>query len=609
MSAPRTSESRIAVIPGKRAETAGAPVADPAALKGRNRRVMGYFTRVALHFLWWDCILKWRLLRGFRTPWEPRWRRFTREYKTMALDLQGLWVKLGQFLSTRVDLLPLEITTELDSLRDDVPPVPFEAVVAQIESEFGCPCEQIFTYVSPRPAGSASLAQVHRARTAAGDAVVVKVLRPGIRECIRADLRSLRRVIGLLGWVKPITRRANLDAVLHEFEAVTANELDLVLEAQNIRRFGADFADDLSIGVPRIYKDHSSQSVLTMEDVSFIPIDDVGALEQAGINRHAVAAAVYRSYLRQFFVTHRVHADPHPGNLFVRPLPSSSESVPPTLGASHFQPGDPIPFAANRPFQVVFVDFGMFVEIPPRLRAALRDFAVGLGLRDARLILDSYARAGVVQPGADLDRLEEMIQEQLDELWGTFLGQMRYSDLTGPAAAAFFEKYAELMSATPFQFQSEMLFVMRAMGILSGLTCALDPAFDPAAETAPFAQKLLREDVVKDMEQSVQQLMAGQLPPSLLKFIQQFTPLPRRRSAPTRESTESRDLRGLHRTVERLTICMAACGLLALGIFVQSKGVRVSTAVQLLWAGDNLGGWLIEIAGLATILTLLRRKS
>jgi predicted unusual protein kinase regulating ubiquinone biosynthesis (AarF/ABC1/UbiB family) len=609
MAEPLAAESRIAVIPGKRAGAASPPVADLAALKGRRRRVMGYFTRAALHFLWWDCLLKRRWLRGFRTPWEPRWRRLTRDYKAMALDLQGLWVKLGQFLSTRVDLLPLEITTELDSLRDDVPPAPFEAIVAQIEREFECPCEQVFAHLSPRPAGSASLAQVYRARTAMGDPVVVKVLRPGIRECIRADLRNLRQVIGFLRWVKPITRRANLDAVFHEFEAVTANELDLALEAQNIHRFAADFADDPSISVPRIYKDQSSQSILTMEDVSFIPIDDVAALERAGIDRHAVAATVYRCYLWQFFVTHRVHADPHPGNLFVRPLPSPSESVGSALGSSYFQPGDRVPFAANRPFQVVFVDFGMFVEIPPRLRAALRDFAVGLGLRDARRILDSYARAGVVQPGADLDRLEEMIQEQLDELWGTFLGQMRYSDLTGPAAAAFFEKYAELMSATPFQFQSEMLFVMRAMGILSGVTYALDPAFDPAAETAPFAQKLLRDDVFKDIEQSVQQLMAGHLPPSLLRLVQRVAPSPRPRRAPARESADSRDLRGLRRTIDRLVTCMAACGLLALGIFVHSKNIRVSSAAQVLWPGDNLGGWLIEIAGVLAILALLRRKS
>ena len=185
-----------------------------------------------------------------------------------------------------------------------------------------------------------------------------------------------------------------------------------------------------------------------MEDVSYFRIDDLAALDAVGIDRKAVARKVYNVYLEQFFVTYRVHADPHPGNLFIRPLPISQEIASHSPNWGGYRPGDDVPYAAGRPFEIVIVDFGMFVELPLRLREALREFAIGLGTRDARRILESYAKVGVVQPGANMGRLEEMIQNQLDELWGSFLGQVRKSDLTGPAAKAFFDKYEGLLRHT-----------------------------------------------------------------------------------------------------------------------------------------------------------------
>ena len=156
------------------------------ALRRRRLRITFFFARVGIHFLWWDYILRRPLLRVFRTPWVPRWQRLTGSYKELALDLQGLWIKLGQFLSTRVDVLPMEITQQLDSLRDEVPPVSTAVIIEQIEAGLGLPIAEVFASISPRPVGSASLAQVHRAQTIAGEDVVVKVLRPGIRETIAA---------------------------------------------------------------------------------------------------------------------------------------------------------------------------------------------------------------------------------------------------------------------------------------------------------------------------------------------------------------------------------------------------------------------------------------
>ncbi len=579
-----------------------------SALRRRRFRIIFYFAQVGIHFLWWDYILKWPLLRVLRTPWIPRWQRLTKSYKELALDLQGLWIKLGQFLSTRVDVLPMEITQQLDSLRDEVPPVNGAIIFEQIEASLGRPLEEVFASISPRPVGSASLAQVHRAQTIAGEPVVVKVLRPGIRETIASDMQLLRRVSSWLKLVKPIAQRADVDAIVQEFDTVTMNELDLRLEALNAELFAEDFAGDPGVATPRIYHGQSSSGILTMEDVSYIRIDDLAGLKRVGIDRKAVARKVYDVYLTQFFITYRIHADPHPGNLFIRPLPTAIEAIEHPIDWRGFEPGDPVPYAAERPFQLVIVDFGMVVEMPPGFREGLREFAIGLGTRDARRILDSYSKLGVLQRGADLDLVEEMLQSQLDEFWGTFLGQMRESDLSSPAAQAFLQKYEGLMAAAPFQFRTEMLFMTRAMGILSGVTYNLDPEFDPWSETAPFAQRLMQQDLTNVVFRSVADLAAGRAPASLGTLLRL---LPTNRSKPPRtvvvDSPGAEEVRRLRRSVNRLTSLVFAGGVLAIGVALKSKGVQISNIFS--WPGSNLGQWLIEIACISLIVILLRRGS
>ncbi|MGC2398151.1 MAG: AarF/UbiB family protein, partial [Acidobacteriaceae bacterium] len=294
---PPAGERLTIVSPVLSARTSGLEPFDPRALRGRRLRISLFFLRVGLHFIWWDWLLKWGPLSIFRTPWVPRWQRLTRRYKEMALDLQGLWVKLGQFLSTRVDLLPMQITSELESLRDEVPPVDSATVIAQIEADLGCSIADRFSLISPVPIGSASLAQVHRAHTIAGEPVVIKVLRPGIREMIGDDMKLLRRVAVWFKKVKIIAERTDLDSVIQEFDLVTTRELDLRLEARNAERFAEDFAADPGIAAPHIYHDDSSAGVLTMEDVSYIRIDNVAELQRVGIEPKAVARKVYGMYL------------------------------------------------------------------------------------------------------------------------------------------------------------------------------------------------------------------------------------------------------------------------------------------------------------------------
>src|SRR5215831_12584956 len=204
---------------------------------GRRRRIVFFFSAATAHFIWWDCIMQFFPLRLLRTPWLPRWQARTQKFKTLALDLGGIWIKFGQFLSTRVDVLPLEITHELESLRDEVPTDPVSEIIAQIEADFAKPLGEVFASFSSTPIGSASLAQVHRAHTLTGEPVVVKALRPGIRELIDADMALLRHVSRPLTWIRPITSRANVTALIDEFCAVTSNELAFDIEARNIERF------------------------------------------------------------------------------------------------------------------------------------------------------------------------------------------------------------------------------------------------------------------------------------------------------------------------------------------------------------------------------------
>ncbi|HZF09672.1 MAG TPA: AarF/UbiB family protein [Thermoanaerobaculia bacterium] len=451
----------------------------------RYRKVRRFVTRTFLHFLWWDVLLAYRPLSGFRRPPVERWRLVARRYRGLAGEMGGVLIKLGQFLSVRVDLLPSEVLQELSGLQDEAPPERLADIVRLVEEDFGRPLTAIFARFDPEPVGSASLAQVHRARLPTGEEVVVKVLRPGIDLLVETDLAAAGLAIRLLQVFKQVRRRVDLRRLIEEFRRTTQNELDLAAEGKNAERFAADFAKDARVYVPRVYWEYSARRTMTLEDVGFLKISDLAGLERAGIDRRELARVIYRIYMQQIFVHHFVHADPHPGNLFVRPLPGPAE--PP------FGPGDPVPFLAGRGFQVVFVDFGMVAVIPPRLRSALREYVIALGTRDAARLVQAYASAGVLLPGADLTRLEEMHRSLFERFWGVRIGHMR--DVALSEAGYFFREYKDLLYEAPFQVQVDLLFTSRAVGLLAGLATTLDPEFDPWAETLPFAERLAKEEL------------------------------------------------------------------------------------------------------------------
>ncbi|MES1242597.1 MAG: AarF/UbiB family protein [Acidobacteriota bacterium] len=560
----------------------------------RYRKVRRFVARTFLHVLWWDMLLNVPGLRRFRPAAAGRWAGIARRYRHLAGEMGGVLIKLGQFLSVRVDILPPEVTRELAGLQDEVPPERFEDVVRQIETDFGRPLGEVFAWVSPEPIGAASLAQVHPARLLSGEPVVVKVLRPGIDVLVETDLAAAALAFRLLKVSRNLRRRVDLDRVAEEISLTTRRELDLANEGRNAERFAADFAGDDRVAIPRVIWAASASRTLTLENVGYLKIGDLAALDRAGISRPEVARVLYRIYMQQIFVHHFVHADPHPGNLFVKPLPLPGEAP--------FAPGDPVPAppaGEERPFRIVFVDFGMVAAIPERLRAALREYAIGLGTRDASRLVHSYVSAGVLLPGADLRRLEEIHEELFDRFWGVSLGSLR--DVAFSEAGYFFREYRDLLYEIPFQVQVDLLFASRAVGLLAGMTTHLDAEFDPWAETVPFAERLAREELAlgwRDLlrEGALQARALLTLPRRLdalitraergnLTFQQSLAP-------DTRKAVQR-----LERSLRRATWMMLAAALLLAGVLV-----------RLGQPGDPVGTGLLVAALLAFLWGLLARR-
>ncbi|HET9226608.1 MAG TPA: AarF/UbiB family protein [Thermoanaerobaculia bacterium] len=541
----------------------------------RYRKVRRFVTRTFLHVLWWDMFLNVPGLRRFRPPAVGRWTRIARRYRTLAGEMGGVLIKLGQFLSVRVDLLPHQVTRELAGLQDEVPPERFEEILAQIEADFGRPVPEVFPWIDPRPVGAASLAQVHPARLPDGEEVVVKVLRPGIDVLVETDLAAARLAFRLLKVSRKIRRRVDLDRLAEEISTTTRRELDLSNEGKNAERFAEDFRDDPRVGIPRIYWTASARRTLTLENVGYLKIGDLAAIETAGISRPEVARVLYRIYMQQIFVHHFVHADPHPGNLFVKPLS---------------QPGE---------FQVFFVDFGMVAEIPERLRGALREYAIGLGTRDAARLVQSYVSAGVLLPGADLARLEEIHEELFRRFWGVSIGSLR--DVAFSQASYFFREYRDLLYDIPFQVQVDLLFASRAVGLLAGLTTQLDPEFDPWAETVPFAERLAREELRlgwRDLlrEGTIQIQTVFGLPrrlDSLVSRIERGTLTVQSTLAPEARKTIQR----LDRSLRRASWMIVSAALLISGVMLRIDRPE-----------DPLSAWLLGFSALAFLWGVLFRR-
>jgi len=413
-----------------------------------------------------------------------RWTRYAREFRNFAVVRGGVFIKLGQFISTRVDILPEEIIRELESLQDEVPTINFRKIEGVLREELG-PLEDHYEWINEDPVAAASLGQVHRAMLRNSERVVIKVQRPGIRQICYTDLAAMRVVAKIAMRFRFISRRADASALVEEFGDVLLEELSYKHEAYNAARFAEIFRDDTGVYIPSVYYSLSTDRVLTIEDVTSIKITDYDALDRAGISRKAIAKRLMDTYLPQIFNHYFFHADPHPGNLFVYPLPVENEQA-------DFGP-------EGRPFYLIFIDFGMTGTLTHEIADGMVTTLYSVLTRDVDGLIASYQKLGFLLPGADIDRITEAARAAFDQVWGLSMTDLKQIDYEQVVDLA--DEFGDLMLSMPFYIPQDFIYLGRTISILSGMCTSLDPQYNPWYELQPYTETLIARGFGMDIKQ------------------------------------------------------------------------------------------------------------
>ena len=445
--------------------------------RARYRRILR-FASWYLAVTWWFELFLPRI--GLRRIAErtraARMKRFARAFHELAVDLGGLMIKVGQYMSSRLDVLPPEITKELEGLQDEVPPVPFAAIREFAEAELGSPLDRVFASVAESPVAAASLGQAHRATLGPVDAadtgldaVVIKVQRPGIDVIVDVDLAALRKVGGWLSHVRLVYDRVDAPALVEEFAATSLEEIDYLHEASNSVRFAEEFAGDDRVSVPAVVWERTTRRVLTLEDVTAIKITDVDSLLAAGIDPAEVAPVFAEVMFDQLFTNGFFHADPHPGNIFVTPVADE-----------------------GRGWKLTFIDFGMMGEVPATTRSGLRKLLIAAASRDGKGLVTAMQDVGVLLSTADTAELERAMTALFARFGGMGFAELREVD---PREFRIFAaQFGEVVRSLPFQLPENFLLVIRAMTLTSGVASALDPSFNLWDSVEPYAAQLIRDE-------------------------------------------------------------------------------------------------------------------
>ncbi len=378
---------------------------------------------------------------------------------SLALEELGpTFIKLGQILSTRPDLVPPVYVAELVRLQDRVAPFPFAEVRRLIREELGAPLERLFATFDEVPLAAASLSQVHAATLPTGEEVVLKVQRPGIEEVIALDLDILRRLARFLERELPQAELYDPCGIVEEFAHTLNGELDFIREGRNAERFRRNFADFPYLYIPRVYWERSTRRVLTLERVRGIKIDDIAGLEMAGLDRHRIAVHATEVVMQEVFEDGFFHADPHPGNFFV-------------------MPGEVI----------AAMDFGMVGRLSRKLREELvRLLAVATRL-DTEGLVEQLLRMSLVEHGVDRPGLRQDLEHLLQRYAGRPLKEIRAREIMEEAMPIAFRRRLRL--------PNEFWLLGKMLGMMEGVGLQLDPDFDPFAVARTYARRFLEEIV------------------------------------------------------------------------------------------------------------------
>ena len=376
-----------------------------------------------------------------------------RWFTNQLIRLGSAFIKIGQLLSARPDLIPNTWIQELSKLQDQVPNFSFAQVEETIRDELGTKFNEIDQIISD-PVGSASLAQVHRATLKDGKKVVFKVQRPNLKELFIIDLGIMQHIAGLLQKNKNWSRGRNWVEIAKECRKVLMKELDFNCEAQYAARFRQQFLDDENVQVPEVIWDMSSEKVLCLSYLEGTKINDLEKLKSKNFDLSKIAEIGAISYLKQLVNYGFFHADPHPGNL-----------------------------AVSNAGQLIFYDFGMMGNISNNLQIRLGGMVKAAALRDASSLVSQLQQAGLISKDIDVGPVRRLVRLMLKEA------------LTPPFSSNIMEKLSgdlyELVYETPFQLPVDLIFVMRAMSTFEGVGRMLDPEFNLVSVTKPYLIELM----------------------------------------------------------------------------------------------------------------------
>lgn len=402
------------------------------------------------------------------TEFVARWRRLVRRESSVMVELSQAermrlvleelgptFIKFGQFLSTRSDLLPSNYVAEFAKLQDDVPPFTYEEVASELQREFGRDISALFSSFSNEPIAAASIAQVHRAVLLTGELVVVKVRRPGIVEQIETDIEALMLLAMMAEKHLPNSDVYDPVGQVRELARTIRRELDLSLEGRTIERFAANFAGDSTVYFPKVYWQFTSKAALTMELIEGFKVSDVEGLAAAGLDLKLIAKQGANAFVRMVLQHGFFHGDLHPGNILI--LPGNV---------------------------ICMLDFGMTGRIDPFLKRYLTDILLAILKRDAEEVISLLIYSGDITDSVNIRALRRDISEFIDTYYEMSLQELQIGQLLAD--------FIEIITSYRIKFHPDLLLLAKTFMSMESIGRRLDPEFDMTSHLRPLMEKELR---------------------------------------------------------------------------------------------------------------------
>ncbi|HSE31791.1 MAG TPA: AarF/ABC1/UbiB kinase family protein [Pyrinomonadaceae bacterium] len=402
-------------------------------------------------------VLRYFIFRGAEgsDAKEARLRKQAVWLRESLIKLGPTFIKIGQALGTRADLLPLAYVKELATLQDQVPAFPTAEAFARIEEELGKPLHGCFPEIDSEPVASASLGQVYRARLASGHEVAVKVQRPNLDQIISFDIAILYRLVKLMNRFFPsMNENADWEGMLGEFHSTVFEEMDYVKEGRNADRFRYNFRTWRAVRVPKVYWSHTSRRVLTLEFIRGTKVTDTEQLRARRISAVKVNRLLVRTYLKQLLEDGFFHADPHPGNLLV-------------MDSGH----------------LAFFDFGMVGRIGPQLQSQMIDAFFHVVGRDVQGLGQDIIGLNFLKPGVDPETIRPVVESLFKHYINLRLGEINFKELT--------YELADVIYDYPFRLPANFTYIMRALMTLEGIAIVTDPGFSFFDTAKPYAREFM----------------------------------------------------------------------------------------------------------------------